>query len=101
MYKSANPRAAKTGVHLQPVHVDFIMMFGRQSLVAFAASFLFFSQAAVALLAGHDEELGNALSPRDEKWVTAWTSMPQLVESNNMPPSPFVSPQPPPPHEPP
>jgi hypothetical protein len=25
------------------------------------------------------------------KWVTTWTSMPQLVESGNMPPSQFVS----------
>lgn len=24
-------------------------------------------------------------------WVDTWTSMPQLVESNNMPPSQFVS----------
>ena len=23
-------------------------------------------------------------------WVDTWTSMPQLVESNNMPPSPYV-----------
>jgi hypothetical protein len=23
-------------------------------------------------------------------WVNTWTSMPQLVESSNMPPSPFV-----------
>jgi hypothetical protein len=23
-------------------------------------------------------------------WVDTWTSMPQLVESSNMPPSPFV-----------
>jgi hypothetical protein len=23
-------------------------------------------------------------------WINTWTSMPQLVESNNMPPSPFV-----------
>ena len=27
-------------------------------------------------------------------WVDTWTSMPQLVESSNMPPSPFVSPSP-------
>lgn len=26
----------------------------------------------------------------DYHWVASWTSMPQLVESNNMPPSPFV-----------
>ncbi|KAF2876979.1 lipolytic enzyme [Massariosphaeria phaeospora] len=40
-----------------------------------------------------------ALSPRQLKdddpffhWTTAWTSMPQLVEPANMPPSPFSSP---------
>lgn len=26
----------------------------------------------------------------DNRWVTTWTSMPQLVESSNMPPSPFA-----------
>lgn len=24
------------------------------------------------------------------KWVSSWTSMPQLVEPNNLPPQPFV-----------
>ncbi|KAK1835290.1 SGNH hydrolase-type esterase domain-containing protein [Podospora conica] len=66
------------------------MMFGRQPLAALVASVLVLSQAAVALPALQNEELGNTLSPRDgEKWVAAWTSMPQLVESNNMPPAPF------------
>lgn len=34
-----------------------------------------------------------ALNQRQDEnhWVTTWTSMPQLVESNNMPPSQFVS----------
>jgi hypothetical protein len=27
----------------------------------------------------------------DYHWVPTWTSMPQQVESNNLPPSPFVS----------
>lgn len=27
----------------------------------------------------------------DSHWVATWTSMPQLVEQNNLPPSPFVS----------
>lgn len=25
------------------------------------------------------------------KWISIWTSMPQLVEQNNLPPSPYVS----------
>ena len=32
-----------------------------------------------------------AVEDEDYHWVAAWTSMPQLVEPNNMPPSPFVS----------
>jgi hypothetical protein len=27
----------------------------------------------------------------DNHWVSTWTSMPQLVEPNNLPPNPFVS----------
>jgi len=71
------------------------MMFGRQPLVAFATSLLFLSHRALGLPTGQDGEVESALLvARDgEKWVTAWTSMPQLVESNNMPPSPFVSPE--------
>ena len=39
---------------------------------------------------------GRAIEPLGKRqdgfhWVNTWTSMPQLVESNNMPPSPFVS----------
>jgi hypothetical protein len=39
---------------------------------------------------------GRAIEPIDKRqndgfhWVNTWTSMPQLVESSNMPPSPFV-----------
>ncbi|KAG9228289.1 SGNH hydrolase-type esterase domain-containing protein [Amylocarpus encephaloides] len=35
----------------------------------------------------------NVLPPRQAEghWVSAWTSMPQLVEPNNLPPSPFKS----------
>jgi hypothetical protein len=38
---------------------------------------------------------GLAIEPVEKRqdgyhWVNTWTSMPQLVESNNMPPSPFV-----------
>lgn len=38
---------------------------------------------------------GRAIETVDKRqdgyhWVNTWTSMPQLVESGNMPPSPFV-----------
>jgi hypothetical protein len=40
---------------------------------------------------------GRAIEPVDVEerqdgshWINTWTSMPQLVESGNMPPSPFV-----------
>jgi hypothetical protein len=52
----------------------------------FVSSFLFiafaFSPAAN----------GRALDKRQDgsHWVDTWTSMPQLVEQSNMPPSPFV-----------
>jgi hypothetical protein len=38
---------------------------------------------------------GLAIGSHDKRqdgyhWINTWTSMPQLVEPNNMPPSPFV-----------
>jgi len=59
---------------------------------------LLLSRWTVALPASSD-----ALSPsadiqarqatdEDNHWVVTWTSMPQLVEPNNMPPSPYVRP---------
>ena len=35
----------------------------------------------------------HSVTPRQEPnhWVSAWTSMPQLVEPDNLPPSPYVS----------
>ena len=46
------------------------------------AALTIFRAGADALAVGkqHDES----------HWVSAWTSMPQLVEPNNMPPSQFV-----------
>ncbi len=58
---------------------------------AVAASLLLLSQQTVAV---PTPELGcDVVSKRADEnyhWVATWTSMPQLVESSNMPPSPFV-----------
>ena len=61
-------------------------MIGRISLIA----------AALAAITIVPSPVGaRALVPLEQRqedfhWVNTWTSMPQLVESNNMPPSPFV-----------
>jgi len=55
---------------------------------------LLFSSWAFASPTSFDEkrDILSVLQAREgEKWVATWTSMPQLVEQNNMPPSPFVS----------
>ncbi|KAK3898988.1 SGNH hydrolase-type esterase domain-containing protein [Staphylotrichum tortipilum] len=61
---------------------------------AVAASLLLFSQQTIAVPTPSDAVLSrDALSPRADEgwhWVATWTSMPQLVESSNMPPSPFT-----------
>lgn len=53
--------------------------------VAFATLACFAGEGAARAL--------EALGKRQDgyHWVDTWTSMPQLVESSNMPPSPFVS----------
>lgn len=57
-----------------------------------AASLLLLSSWALASPTGIEEKRDVVLQMRDgEHWVTTWANMPQLVESNNMPPSPFVS----------
>ncbi|KAF1958993.1 SGNH hydrolase [Byssothecium circinans] len=48
----------------------------------FATSPLFTPTSSRALPAGEKRQ-------ESSKWVSTWTSMPQLVESSNMPPSPF------------
>ena len=60
------------------------MVYSSIFTVAFA-TLVFFSPATQ----------GRAIESLDRRqdgyhWVNTWTSMPQLVESNNMPPSPFV-----------
>ncbi|KAK0652562.1 SGNH hydrolase-type esterase domain-containing protein [Cercophora newfieldiana] len=64
----------------------------RQSLGSVAASLLLLSSWVTAAPSVQDEKRDVILQAREgEKWVATWTSMPQLVESNNMPPSPFSS----------
>ncbi|KAK4031783.1 SGNH hydrolase-type esterase domain-containing protein [Parachaetomium inaequale] len=61
---------------------------------AVAASLLLLSHRALAVPTPGDAELNrDGLAPRaddDWHWVATWTSMPQLVEQSNMPPSPFT-----------
>lgn len=61
---------------------------------AIAASLLLLSPTS-AVPTPEDAGLSrDAVAPKaddDWHWVATWTSMPQLVEPNNMPPSPFVS----------
>lgn len=63
-------------------------------------SLLLLSQSwavAIPSLDQRPDRRGDALGHRaaaadeDYHWVATWTSMPQLVEQSNMPPSPFVS----------
>ncbi|KAK3297435.1 SGNH hydrolase-type esterase domain-containing protein [Chaetomium fimeti] len=60
---------------------------------AIAASLLLLSPHTSAVPTPEDAGSSrDALAPRqdaDWHWVATWTSMPQLVEPNNMPPSPF------------
>ena len=68
----------------------------RRPLAGLAASLLLLASwatAAPTALSADEKARGVVLEAREgEHWVATWTSMPQLVESNNMPPSPFVSP---------
>ncbi|KAK1757146.1 SGNH hydrolase-type esterase domain-containing protein [Echria macrotheca] len=61
--------------------------------LALVTSLLFVSSVTTASPTNlNKDELVSLLNPRaGEKWVATWTSMPQLVESSNMPPSPFSS----------
>ncbi|KAH6641001.1 SGNH hydrolase-type esterase domain-containing protein [Chaetomium tenue] len=59
---------------------------------AIAASLLLLSPTSAVPTPGDVGPSRDALAPRaddDWHWVATWTSMPQLVEPNNMPPSPF------------
>ncbi|AEO56492.1 hypothetical protein MYCTH_2301517 [Thermothelomyces thermophilus ATCC 42464] len=61
---------------------------------AVAASLLLLSPSTLAVPThGNGKTTRDAVSPRaddDWHWVATWTSMPQLVEPNNMPPAPFT-----------
>ncbi|GAB1314559.1 hypothetical protein MFIFM68171_04769 [Madurella fahalii] len=69
-------------------------MFSASRLAAVAASLLLSSRWVLAIPASGDD-LGPRMAAEvaaaedDWHWVATWTSMPQLVEPNNMPPSPF------------
>jgi hypothetical protein len=56
-------------------------------------SFLTIAFATLAIISpGINARAIDTLDKRQDgyHWLNTWTSMPQLVESNNMPPSPFV-----------
>ena len=55
-------------------------------------SILSVAVAALALFSPAQSRALEAAEKRQDAnhWVSTWTSMPQLVESGNMPPSPFV-----------
>jgi hypothetical protein len=69
-------------------------MFTIRRWAAVAASLLLLSPYTAAVpTPGDADPSRDVLAPRqdaDWHWVATWTSMPQLVEPNNMPPSPFV-----------
>jgi hypothetical protein len=57
------------------------------------SSFLTIAFATLAVFAPSIQ--GRAIEAVEKRqdgfhWINTWTSMPQLVESSNMPPSPFV-----------
>ena len=47
--------------------------------------------ATLALLCPPATSLALTTRQNDFHWINTWTSMPQLVEQNNMPPSPYVT----------
>jgi hypothetical protein len=59
-----------------------ILGLGVSSARVAALALLLFSTCTHSLPAAADD---------DFHWVATWTSMPQEVEQNNLPPSPFVS----------
>jgi len=66
--------------------------------IGLAAIFLLSRWASAApgvdVRAETSDVLGQEYAAADDyHWVDTWTSMPQLVESSNMPPSPYVSTQ--------
>jgi Tfp pilus assembly major pilin PilA len=64
-----------------------MMLFKRTFLTTALAALVALSTTVNGLAIEYLEKRQDAST----HWVTTWTSMPQLVESNNMPPSPFVS----------
>jgi hypothetical protein len=66
-------------------------MFQKFGLVALTVAFL------ASLAFGRDEEfkseanLQTRAKQAENHWIDAWTSMPQLTETSNLPPAPFVS----------
>ena len=66
-----------------------LQSFSRLLAVGLAASFIGFDAVnARAVLNG--DILEARQNGSDFHWVDTWVSMPQLVESNNLPPSPYV-----------
>jgi hypothetical protein len=62
------------------------MFFGSSSLAAALAALATFAPGAEGLAIERVDKRQNA----SFHWVDTWTSMPQLVEQSNLPPSQFV-----------
>ncbi|MET9589489.1 SGNH/GDSL hydrolase family protein [Streptomyces sp. NPDC006516] len=68
-------------------------MIRRSSILSlFAAAALTAAVVSPALGAGEGHGPGSSPAPdeRNARWVSTWTSMPQLTEPGNMPPAPFT-----------
>ncbi|MFI6119436.1 SGNH/GDSL hydrolase family protein [Streptomyces sp. NPDC051064] len=68
-------------------------MIRRSSILSlFAAAALTAAVVSPALGAGDGHGPGSSPAPgeRNARWVSTWTSMPQLTEPGNMPPAPFT-----------
>ncbi|MFE5240171.1 MULTISPECIES: SGNH/GDSL hydrolase family protein [unclassified Streptomyces] len=68
-------------------------MIRRPSILSlFAAAVLTAAVVSPALGAGDGKGPGSSAAPdeRNARWVSTWTSMPQLTEPGNMPPAPFT-----------
>ncbi|WP_405694513.1 SGNH/GDSL hydrolase family protein [Streptomyces sp. NBC_01185] len=68
-------------------------MIRRSSILSlFAATALTAAVVSPALGAGDGRGPGSSPAPdeRNARWVSTWTSMPQLTEPGNMPPAPFT-----------
>ena len=88
----SNPKSCIKTSLLSHSHRNSMMLSSYPKLLALSLVAAFVSLRLVSARAISDIEILEARqNGSDFHWVDTWVSMPQLVESSNLPPSPFVS----------